>query len=232
MTTADTKLAEFVAKFRQWLDENYSKEEIEDLRVDEPSYPEWDEIENYFAELLKKNQISNLSPEAQKNLLYLIARNWDINHMIGWLYIDSPLSNLGDLKYSDFILLATTLSTLNHPDFNNAKSQFASSFRKFTELTPEIERLLLLFYYDKDEYTKRTALDALGKLGYTNIRSLIELSWNTVDNEHHKMQCLNVIDLYIKDIALMKEYLLRAENYEGKFLAKYVAELKTNPNYR
>jgi hypothetical protein len=155
-----------------------------------------------------------------------------MGHMIAWLSKGNQLSNLGQLQYSDFILLSKTLIELDHPEFDDAKSQFVTSFQKFDKLTDEIRTILLKFYHDKGEYTKRMALITLGKLGYSDTRNLIEQSWRTVDEEHHKMGCLSVIDESLKDSELMKHYLALADKEQGQYLKEYVDKLRENENYR
>lgn len=226
--TTKQKLTYLVAQFKKWIAENYSKEQIDKLLIDDAGYPNWTEIEIFFSELLAKKGIQRLDEEDQTNLLYLIARNWDIGDMVSWLSKTTTLSNLGHLEKSDFIMLAKTISKLEHPEFNDAKSQFVSCFRKFDAITPEIEALLLDFYNDKDDYTKRQALMTLGKFGYSNIRDLIKLSWDwaSIDSEYFRMDCLYVMDDYLKDEKLIKEYLVLAENDNSEYLSKYVTELK------
>ncbi len=233
MTTTKDKLRQLVSDFRQWLAYNFTLEEIEELRTDDAGYPKWDEITIYFSELLNKKLLTNLDKEDQANLLYLIGRNWDIGSMIAWLSKGTKLSNCGELQKSDFLILAQTLTELKQSEFNDAKSQIVSSFQKFEELTTEIEEILLKFYNDsdKDEYTKRLSLVTLGKFKYYDIRQLVKKSWETIDDEYHKMGCLFVIDEHIKDENLMKHYLELADKQEGKYLKSYVAELRKNKNY-
>jgi hypothetical protein len=228
METPKQILQKQVIDFKNWWTDNYSQHEIDELRTDDPGYPEWNDIENYFEYLLKNDLIKTLDKEDQINLLWLIARNWDIGRMIGWLYERNPLSNLGVLDEVDFLSLAKTLIKQSNPQFNDAKSQFASSFKKLKVLKPEIEELLLDYFNDKDEYTKRISLYSLAKLGYSDLMNLIENSWNEIDEEHYKIGCLQLIDTYIKDKNIMRKYLTSAETIEGEYLKKCVEELKKN----
>jgi len=66
MTTVKVRLQELVADFKKWLATHYTEQEIKDLRTDDPGYPEWHNITNFFAGLLKNNQISTLDTEDQK----------------------------------------------------------------------------------------------------------------------------------------------------------------------
>lgn len=231
MDTPKVVLENQVSSFKKWWSENYTIEEIKELRTDDPGYPDWDEIENYFEELLKNNLIKGLDEEDQINLLWLIARNWDIGRMIGWLYENNPLSNLGNLSERDFIMLAKTLVKLDNPEFNDVKSQFASSFKKLKKLTPEIEKILLDYFNDINEYTKRNSLYSLGKLGYPNLMNLIENSWELIDEEYYKIGCLKMIDTYVNNKEIMNKYLNFAEKIEGEYLKKTVEEFRKNKNY-
>ena len=149
MKTIKVTLQNQVNNFKKWWRECYSQEEIDALRTDDPGYPDWDTIHDFYEKLLKEDLIKNLDKEDQTNLLWLIARNWDIGCMIAWLSENYPLSHCGNLKVDDFMMLAETLTEIDNPEFNDAKSQFVITFKKFNSLTPEIERILfkLLYFY-------------------------------------------------------------------------------------
>ena len=219
------KLQELVSNFRKWLSENYSPQNIEALLFDDAGYPYWGEVEDFYYELLDKDLIKNLDEEDQKNLLYLIARNWDCGRMIAWLSTGNQLSNYGHLEVNDFINLSKTLSKLDEVEFDDAKSQFASSFKKIGSLTKEIEEILLAFYNDKNEYTKRLALMTLGELGYADIKKLIKISWETVPEEHHKMGCLYIVHEVLNDGELLNHYLNLAQNEQGENLKQYISDV-------
>lgn len=93
MMTTKNKLRQLVSDFRQWLADNYTSDEIDELRTDDAGYPKWEEITTYFSELIDKKLLRNLDKEDQINLLYLIGRNWDIGNMIAWLSKGTKLSN-------------------------------------------------------------------------------------------------------------------------------------------
>lgn len=219
------KLKNFVYNFRKWLSENYSQQNIEELLYDDAGYPKWYEIEDFYSELLEKDLIKRLDKEDEENLLYLISRNWDCGRMIAWLSTGSQLSNRGNLKEDDFIKLSKTLSQINNPEFDDAKAQFASSFKKISLFTKEIEEILLSFYNQENEYTKRLALISLGKFGYSDIKKIIKTSWETIDDEHHKMGCLYVIHEFLNDEELLMHYLSLAQVEEGENLKNYISEI-------
>ena len=227
MTDHKTILKNFVSSFKEWLSANYSPQEIHDLQINDASYPDWRSIEDYFSALLAAKQINQLDDEDLAHLLYLIARHWDIGRMIAWLSGAPTLSNLGDLTADDFIILARAVSKLNGTEYNDAKSQFAACFeKKFDTLTPEIEEILLDLYHSNEEYTKRLSLLALAKLCYPAIRVLLKQSWETVDEQYHKIGCLQAIEEYVKDPILLNEYLVLAATETGDELKKYVIHLE------
>ena len=166
-------LSTLVAEYKEWLAATYSPRDIEALFVDEAGYPAWGKIETYFAHLLAEGQLASLSYDDQVNLLYLIARNWDIGSLIGWLSATpgNPLSNRGHLAPADFLRLATTVATLTHPAFTDAKYQFAAAGRNFSVLTEGLETVLLAFCQDPDAYTRTQAQLSLRALGYAGLPS-------------------------------------------------------------
>lgn len=218
------QLKKFVAKFKKWISDNYSEEQIKENLIDDAGYANWDEVENCFKEILKNNQFSSLDNEDKINLLYLIARNWDIGNMISWFSAERPLSNLGDLADADFIDLAKIVAGLPNFEFEEAKFQFASSFKKFEELTPEIEEILLKIHQTGEEYSSRHALKALAKLGFKDIRDLIKKSWETEEDEFYKIDCLESIK-YIGDENLLKEYLDKASSDNREEISEYLKRI-------
>ena len=226
MTDHKTILRDFAGAFREWRAANHSPQEIRDEQTDDAGYPEWRPVEEYFSALLRAGQISRLDEEDLSHLIYLIARHWDVGRMIAWLSRAPALSNLGDLQVSDFMILARAASRLKGPDYDDAGCQFAACFeKKFDTLTPEIAAILLDLYQRNDEYTKRLSLLALAKLGYPGIRELLRQSWETVDEQYHKIGCLQAIDEYVKDPRLLDEYLALAATETGDELKKYVTWL-------
>lgn len=225
------KLEDLVSNFRKWLSENYSQQNIEELLFDDAGYPDWYEIEDFYSELLEKELIKNLDKEDEENLLYLISRNWDRGRMIAWLSTSTQLSNIGHLKENDFINLSKTLSKISKVEFDDAKSQFVSSFKKISFLTKEIEEILLVFYNEKDEYIKRLSLITLGILGYSDIKKIIKISWETIDDQYHKMGCLYVIHEVLDNEELLTHYLSLSKNEQGENLKNYISEITKQRNF-
>lgn len=219
-------LKKLVSKFKKWISDNYDDEAIKNQLIDDPGYPNWEEIEHYFREILKNNRLKDLDKEDRINLLYLIARNWDLGSMIGWFSAAKPLSHCGDLSDEEFIDLAKIVAGLNLPEFNDAKSQFASSMKKLGKLTPEIEEILLQIYENGDEYSKRHALISLAKLGYKKTKDLVKKSWENEDEEHHKMACLEIIKEDLKDLEMLQEYLEKSSTDKRQYISEFVKKLK------
>lgn len=226
MAVAPNTLSELVAKFRRWLAETHTAEEIDQLVLDDAGYPYWNEVAEYVTALLATDGVATLSDAEQTALLYLIARNWDIGWLIAWLSPGEQLSNLGILRQADFLRLASKVTTLTHAEFNDAKFQFAVSCRKFPALTPELERVLLALFYDAHSYTKTCALASLAQLHYPAIKELVRQCWEQVRDEHAQIACLVVLDKHIKDDALLASYLALASALPGDNLAETASELQ------
>ncbi|MFD6196159.1 hypothetical protein ACFWE3_05585 [Mycobacteriaceae bacterium NPDC060252] len=216
---ADSVLRTHAARFRDWLQE-YPGNEI--------GYPEWKHIEERFSELLATGGIGRLDQNELTALLYLIARSWDMSRMIAWLSNTPTLSNLGELEQEDFLILARLASTVQGTEYDDARYQFAASIRKLGALNAETESLLLAFYDSTDEYTKRLALISLAQGGYPDIRALIEESWTSIEEEHHKIGCLQCLSEYVGDETLLREYLDKAGDLPGRYLRDYAEHLRAS----
>ncbi len=130
--TNKATLAFYVDDFKKWRRENYTDEQIAKNAVDEPSYPKWNNLGNFFGQLIDTNQISLLDKEDKINLLYLIARDWDTAYLLSDLSENKPISSRGNLTDEDFIDLAKVAVTLTDMEYEDAKSQIALCFRKLT----------------------------------------------------------------------------------------------------
>ncbi len=216
---ANSVLRTHAARFRDWLQE-YPGNEI--------GYPEWKHIEDRFSELLANGGIRRLNQDELTALLYLIARSWDMSRMIAWLSNTPTLSNLGELEQEDFLILARLASTVQGTEYDDARYQFASSIRKLGALNAETESLLLAFYDSTDEYTKRLALISLAQGGYPDIRTLIEKSWTSIEEEHHKIGCLQCLSEYVGEETLLREYLDKARDLPGRYLRGYAEHLRAS----
>jgi hypothetical protein len=231
MFSESAYLHELVANFRSWLADNYSTEEINQGTTDDPGYPRWKKVEDYFAVLLTEKRLAALSREAQVDLLYLIARNWDTGTMIAWLSTGPNLSNCGPLSSADFLRLGHTLTTLTHSEFRAAKSQFAAACRKFPTLTQEVEQLLLALFADPDEYVRTCALDALGTLHHPDLARFVAEAWETSIDEHSKMAYLNVVRRHLPGNGLTQHYIDLAVADPGPYLADYVTRIREEGPY-
>lgn len=170
MQSLQERLQYFVDDFHSWIANNYEPNQY----VDDPSYPNWGQVHLLFYDLFAQNAFSSLDKVAQTNLLYLCARGDDSGDtLINWLDRKGSLSFFGNLQRADFMLLAHTLTTLTHPDFGCAKTQFASSFRKLTPLDDEMTDILLKFYKEEDYSVKIYALSVLADLQYNKIEDLV-----------------------------------------------------------
>lgn len=227
--TSKARLAFYVEDFKNWRRENYTDEQIAGNDFDDPSYPKWNELEDFFSHLLDTGGISRLDEEDKTNLLYLIARGFDNTAFLSELSEERPLSLRGNLKDEDFLDLAKHAATLQGTEYDDAKASLAMCFRKFEYLTSEMVSILLALYNDKQEYTKRMALLSLAKFGYENTLTLVQESWK-IEDEWHKMACLSILKEYVKDEVLFAKYAEEAMNDSRQLLREYAQQLQKKNN--
>lgn len=54
---------------------------------------------------------------------------------------------------------------------------------------------------------------------------MIAKSWNTINDEHHKMACLTILKDYLNNIQLLKKYINLALTEKGKYLVQYANDI-------
>ncbi|MBL7733612.1 MAG: hypothetical protein JNM88_20750 [Chitinophagaceae bacterium] len=225
--TLKTKLSNLVSDFRQWRSANYTKEQIAENSCDDPSFPAWQAIEDVFEESINSVNFSTLDKDDLKHLLYLIARNWDIGSLLNWYNDNLPFHCLqNDLTEDNLLILAKAAAETEGEEYVDAKSTIAACFKKLGTLSSSAENVLLQLYYQDHEYTKRQALLSLGYFRYANITSLLEKSW-MIDDQWHKISCLHIINDYLKDDALLMEYINKATIEDGDELMHYIEKLRS-----
>jgi HEAT repeat protein len=114
--------------------------------------------------------------EAKKLLLYVIARDNEVEHV----------ANL--LNESQAFALASSWAE-EEPD---AKWQLAVRLGKLP-MGDETEQLLVDFETDSNEYARRRAMMVLAELGYKSAEKHVAAAWNT-GNEYQRMAALHVLE--------------------------------------
>lgn len=221
------RLAQQVAQFKQWQLANYSPADVAAQLADDAGYPGWPAIEALVGELLAAGQLAQLPAAAQRDLLFLIARNWDIGTLLAWLSPGPALSNAGPLTESDFLQLGGTVAELPGAEYDDAKCQVAACCRKLPWLSGEAQQVLLALFNCGHPYAQRQALFSLARLGYPGLRELLPLAWATATEQpEQQLAVLEVIVRHLFDPVLFGHYRALAGPLPGKCLRQLGRQLR------
>ncbi|WP_078288273.1 hypothetical protein [Mycobacterium sp. D16R24] len=70
--------------------------------------------------------------------------------------------------------------------------------------------------------------DARYQFAASGIRDLIDVSWTSVEEEHHKIGCLQCLSEYVGDETLLREYLDKAADLPGRYLRDCAEHLRAS----
>ncbi|MEL7003000.1 MAG: hypothetical protein AAFN93_09740 [Bacteroidota bacterium] len=188
----EQKLESHEQDLKKWILENHSQDDIAEGNVDEPSYPNWNEIAKDVSILFNELDVRKISKKGIDSLFYLIGRNWDMGWIISWLTEDNgkSFSNLGTLTEDQFYYLCEQSLSLTDED---AQSQFPASFKRFDSLNEGREMLLLRFLFEGIGYARVCALNSLYKLNYLQIEEVISKAW-IIDYWPLRRLCLDILE--------------------------------------
>lgn len=208
-----------VEKFKTWISQNFSLKQINEGTIDDAGYPEWNEVENLLQRIFEEIDFKSLNDLHLCDIIYIIARNWDVGTVLSWLTEDSKFSQIG-MKEEQFLIIAEYGA--NSPEWD-ARFQIAGLLYRVssTKKVKAIE-LSLKYYEDKVEFVRRRFLSSLFKLGYSKMHDLLEKSWLN-NEEYERMFCL---DLW-REINMEKYnfYLNESLNDERAALREYAESL-------
>jgi DNA polymerase III delta prime subunit len=214
------QLSAHVEKYQQWVAATFTHEQIVNGDYDAAGYPEWDEIERHLQEFFATIDFHELNDSQLDEIIYLIARNWDLGTIINWLYDDPALSQIG-MTEEQFLVISK--KTLHSSDWD-ARYQIAGVLYRVSEENKEqaIE-LLLKYHQDHEDYVRRMALKSLFMLNYSDLQDLIEKSWR-YDEVHERMYCLALLKKMKSD--QYEAYLSGALSDQRAYLREYAESLR------
>lgn len=221
-----------VGKFKKWISQNFSVKQITEGTIDDAGYPEWNEVEDLLQRIFGEIDIKNLNDLHVRDIIYMIARNWDIGIILNWLSEDSKFSQIG-MKEEQFLIIAE--QGVNSPEWD-ARYQIAGLLYRVSSINKaKAIELSLKYYEDKAEFVRRKALSSLFKLGYSKMHDLLEKSWLN-NEEYERMLCLDLwreistekYNLYLNESltdgkAALREY--------AESLSKGIVKLKDKKNH-
>jgi hypothetical protein len=179
----------------------------------ECAYEEWPRVYTAFSSFIAATSYEVWGEEAIQIILYLVARDNECEVLIR------------ELAGSPDRLLVVAVRAIAHTD-RDARWQVASVLGDLTERRLDAELILLQFAGDGDEYVRRRAILALGRLGSSLVARLAEEAWNREDpmQEYQRMAVLTA--LHDSSSASLEDYVRRAEADGRSYLLSTVREIR------
>lgn len=199
-------LEQEVTRFRSWA-ETYDRPRCGEWECD---YPNWGDLYNVVTAYLSHSKVEEWDECVSGLLLYAIARDNEDE------YIAGQLSKTPEKLY------ALTQAALRSGE-KDAKWQLAEQLAHYPG-REETESLLLALVRDADEYVRRRALMALGKIKSSQVETLAGEAWNS-GNEYQRMAVLDALhSVESKKLAL---YLDLAQVDGRNYLMAFANRIRT-----
>jgi hypothetical protein len=196
-----------VNKFRQWAEKYPENSRYGEWECD---YDDWTAIYGAFSLFISNRDVSSLSQAEIDDLIYIIARDNEIEYLIKVL-----------ASRPDWI--EALLSQVIHCNEPDAKWQFAVILGQDVLDKRISEPTLLILVEDENEYVSRRSLQALGNLKSNFVEALCERAWNSGD-EYQRIMALWVL----KEISSsqLSAYLALAKKDGRNYLLHNAAEIE------
>ena len=203
-------LEDEITQFQSWAASQLSEGEYSCW---ETGYPNWPQIKQAFGEFLQKQPFRDWNSRTVSDILYIIARD-----------NDSPSLALAVAEEPERLLFLVEAAAKSSE--RDAKWQFAVEMSRLNRQEYPVEPLLLALFQDEDEYVRRQALMALGRMRSPFAEGLVAAAWETGD-EYQRMAALGVLrDLNSPQLT---SYLDKAKQAGSQYLSAYAARLKSGP---
>jgi len=207
-------LQQQTARFRSWAAAYPYGEKRSEWECD---YDAWSDLYTAFQSFLEENPFDTWSDEQTGTLLYVLARDNEMGFSAGLA------SKIAKYPRRLLHLAATSLQCEEY----DAKWQIARQLGNLHGHASEAEPLLLSLFQDADEYVRRNALMALGRLECSLVEGLVEAAWSRPD-EWQEYQRMGVLDaLYNIRSLQLEKYLARADEDGRQHLAGYAAKIRS-----
>jgi hypothetical protein len=190
-----------------WLTETYAETDVTPYYGGwDIDYPDWPKIEKLIGAIFDDQLVPTLSPSAIQSLLFFISRSNEGGRIIAWLspHPGKPLSNCGNLTYSDFLYLCD--AALTQPD-DDCDYELVSCFQKLESLDDGAISCLNRFFEKHDSYTRRLVLHAFAQFALPQTIETAKVLWETEDCEFAKLSCLHSLKGLLEAQGLFEQYL-------------------------
>lgn len=203
------KIRSEVAKFRAWAQQYPAEDRYGEW---ECGYEEWAELHRSFVDCLDTMlPAADLCCEVADDLVYAIARDNEISYLA---------SQLGQRP----LLLSKLLPSILACEEPDARWQTAAQLGKHVLPFATTESALLQLVEDQDEYVRRIALQALGRIGSPHAERLCSRAWES-GHEYQRIMALWVL-LTIESRQLGR-YLALAKEDGRKYLCMNAARIES-----
>lgn len=205
-----------IADYRAWADA--SSVPVERQSGEWASlYPDWHRIYTAFDNFLTVSSWPEWGEATSGLLVYAIARDDENTHLMKSLA----------RKQKDFLHLAEYAVTSSERD---ARWQFAAELGGLDADLPRVEKLLLRYAHDDEEYVRRMALMSLADIGASNLEELAISAWNVAEawdteSEYQRMAVLYTLNKI--DSPQLDAYLALSEADGRRHLAEYAAHIRS-----
>jgi len=145
----------------------------------ECDYGHWGSLYSAVLEFIRSHPVQEWDSEATDAVLYVIARDNEMEYLAEQIRENHPV-----------VLLALAEVAVRHGE-RDAKWQLADQLSRLSN-NDEVERMLLLFAGDGDEYVRRRALRSLLRIGSAAVEQLALDAWSRphADQEWSRMMAL------------------------------------------
>lgn len=197
-------------RFRAWARDTYPNARFGEW---ETTYEGWDAVYESVTRFIRGYHYDRWDSVERQALLYLIARDNESELLVDVLAEDPAR------------LLALARDAVVSTE-NEARCQIAERLGNLRENREEATALLVQFAQDEqdDEYVRRRALLALGRLGSDEVHGLVEKAWST-GLEYQRVAVLHV--LYALGSPSLPEYLARADADGREHLVANAARIRS-----
>ncbi len=165
-----------VAKFRAWAERYLADDRYGEWECD---YPGWPELHSAFIDYMDATPTTELPSDVVADLIYAIARDNEISHLA---------SQLGQRPVHLLRLLPHVLVS-EEPD---ARWQIAAQLGKRALPFAIAEPALIKLVADQDEYVRRIALQALGRIDSPHTEHFCGQAWES-GHEYQRIMVLWVL---------------------------------------
>jgi hypothetical protein len=201
-----------VACYRAWADASGVPPEQQSGEWSS-GYPGWDRINTAFDNFVAVSSWQEWDDTTTKFLLYAIACDDENRYLVR-----SAAKRPDDLLY-----LAEQAVTSPERD---ARWQFAAELGHLGSLFPRVEKLLLHYIHDKEEYVRRIAMMALADIGSVETEALALAMWDDGDMWQEYGRIGTLYTLWKVNSPHLEKYLLLADTDGRKYLVNFAERIR------